>query len=339
MGGASTWGVNHAGCMWLSQHYWEHYDFGGDKTFLRDEAYPMLKDLTEEWEAELIPTVDGRHLITSKGWSPEHGPNLKEGDRTLYSGVAYDMELVYDLFTNYIATAEILDVDKKYIQHIKELRNKLLPPQIGHWGQLQEWMEDWDRQDDHHRHFMHLLAVHPGKQISPYIDKKYSDAAMVSLDARGDKGRGWSSAWKICMYARLLNGEKAHQRIRELFKYSILTNLFDIYSFGKSGPFQIDANFGYTAGVAEMLLQSHIRQNGEYLYALLPAIPTTWSDGSIKGLRARGGCIVDESWQNGLLQKAVFTALRDVKFRIVYQDKYKSISLKKGQRFIYSPSE
>jgi alpha-L-fucosidase 2 len=329
MGGASTWGVNNCGSAWMSQNYWERYAFYGDTALLKRDGYYHLKDLTAFWEQRLITAPDGKHLITPGGWSPEHGPGLKEGDRTLYPGIAYEMQIVYDLFSNYIDAARVLGVDNDYANHISDVRNRLLPPQIGHWGQLQEWMEDWDRQDDHHRHNSHLFAVHPGRQISPFINKQLSDAALVSLRARGDKSTGWSTAWKINIYARLLQGEDAHRQIRSLFSRNILPNLFDSHP-----PFQIDGNFGYTSGVAEMLLQSNVRQNGKYLYVLLPALPAEWKDGEVDGLLARGGCVVDQKWTNGNLQQATFTATRNTDFIIIYKDIKKELSLKQGQKFV-----
>jgi alpha-L-fucosidase 2 len=338
MGGASTWGVNHPGSAWMSQHFWEHYAFDGDKDFLREHTYPMLKELTECWESELILAPDSQHLITSRGWSPEHGPGLKEGDRTLRPGVSYTMEIVYDLFSNYIEAAEVLGIDKEYAAHVKDLRNRLLPLQIGKWGQLQEWMEDVDNPNDHHRHFSHLFAVHPGREISPLIDKKLSDAAHVSLVSRGDINTGWSTAWKTCVFARLFDGEKAHQKVRELLDTSIFPNFFDKYLSSRSyQPFQIDGNFGYTAGVVEMLLQSQIEKDGKYVYVLLPALPQAWNNGSVEGLHARGGCVVNQSWNKGKLSKAVFQATRDVSFQIYYQGNTKTVNLKKGERFDYIP--
>jgi alpha-L-fucosidase 2 len=330
MGGPSTWGVNNCGSAWMSQDYWERYAFGGDAALLKREGYPQLKDLTEMWEHRLITASDGKHLITPGGWSPEHGPGLKEGDRTPYPGIAYEMQIVYDLFTNYIDAARALGIDQDYANHIADVRGQLLPPQIGHWGQLQEWMEDWDRQDDHHRHNSHLFAVYPGRQISPLIDKQFADAALVSLKARGDKSKGWSTAWKISLYARLFQGDDAHRQIRSLMTNNILPNLFDSHP-----PFQIDGNFGYTAGVVEMLLQSEIQLGGKYLYVLLPALPSAWKDGEANGLRARGGCIVDQKWKDGRLQQATFTATRDADFIIMYQGKKTEVKLKKGEKYYY----
>ncbi len=329
MGGPSTWGIHRPGSAWLSQHFWEHYAFTGDRQFLKERAYPMLKDVSGYWEDHLVVSKEGK-LITPDGWSPEHGPGNIEGDRTPYPGVSYDQQIVYDLFSNCIEASGDLGADKEYREKLQSMRNSLLGPQIGRWGQLQEWMDDVDDPNDHHRHNSHLFAVHPGRQISPLTTPEFAKAALVSLNARGDVSTGWSTAWKINLYARLHHGDRAYDLIRQLFRQCILQNMFDSHP-----PFQIDGNFGYTAGVAEMLLQSHIRQGDHYMLHLLPALPNAWATGEVKGLRARGGFVVDMKWENGKLTSCAVKSLLGNNLKVIYNGKEYSIPTVKGK--IYKP--
>ncbi|HPT32238.1 MAG TPA: glycoside hydrolase family 95 protein, partial [Prolixibacteraceae bacterium] len=327
MGGPSTWGIHRPGSAWLSRHFWEHYAFTGDMDFLKNRAYPMLKDVSGYWEDHLVESKDGK-LITPDGWSPEHGPGNIEGDRTPYPGVSYDQQIVYDLFSNCIEAAEALKTDDHFRMELTAKRNRLLGPQIGKWGQLQEWMEDVDRQDDHHRHNSHLFAVHPGRQISPLTTPEWAKAALVSLNARGDVSTGWSTAWKINLFARLGLGNRAYDLIRQLFRQCILENLFDTHP-----PFQMDGNFGYTSGVAEMLLQSHIKEGNSYIIQLLPALPDAWSSGEVKGLRARGGFVVNMSWKNSKLVAAEVRSLLGNRLSVNYNGKAFSTVTKAGKTY------
>lgn len=333
MGGPSTWGIHRPGSAWLSQHFWEHYAFTGDKQFLKTRAYPMLKDVSGYWEDHLVESKDGK-LITPDGWSPEHGPGNIEGDRTPYPGVSYDQQIVYDLFTNCIEAAEALGEDAAFSKELTAKRKRLLGPQIGNWGQLQEWMEDVDRQDDHHRHNSHLFAVHPGRQISPLTTPEWAKAAMVSLNARGDVSTGWSTAWKINLFARLGQGNRSYDLIRQLFRQCILENMFDTHP-----PFQIDGNFGYTAGVAEMLLQSHIREGNHYILQLLPALPDAWKDGEVKGLRARGGFVVDMKWENGKLLDCKLKSLLGNELKVNYLGKTITMNTIAGKGYQIDPTK
>jgi alpha-L-fucosidase 2 len=290
----------------------------------------MLKDVSGYWEDHLVESKDGK-LITPDGWSPEHGPGNIEGDRTPYPGVSYDQQIVYDLFSNCIEASEALSEDTEYRKYLKTKRDSLLGPQIGKWGQLQEWMEDVDDPNNKHRHNSHLFAVHPGRQITPLTTPDWATAALISLNARGDVSTGWSTAWKINLFARLGQGNRSYDLIRQLFRQCILENMFDTHP-----PFQIDGNFGYTAGIAEMLLQSHIKEGNHYILQLLPALPDAWKDGEVKGLRARGGFVVDIKWENGKLTDCKIKSLLGNELKLNHNGKEFLTATKSGKTYSFN---
>ncbi len=343
LGGNSGWAFHLPGSAWLSQHFWEHYAFGGDKEFLRKRAYPQLRELTRMWDARLVEGPNGK-LITPDGWSPEHAPvrgpdgkiTIKEGDRTPQPGASYDQQIIWDLFSNFVDASRELGVDNELRARITERRARLLGPQVGRWGQIQEWSDDVDDPKLDYRHINQLFALHPGRQISPVATPEWAKAAKVTLDARGDRSVGWSRAWKICFRARLHDGEAAGRVVRTTLDFvppgakgsGTHPNLF-----GSGPPFQMDANFGYTAGVAEMLLQSHLRDSdGRREIHLLPAIPDSWTSGEATGLRARDGFIVDQRWDGGKLTSATITSRLGRPFRIRYQGKTYDFEIPAGSR-------
>ena len=310
--GISFWKWNTPGSAWYAQHLWEHFAFGRDEEYLKQTAYPVLKEVCHFWEDQLKRRDDGK-LVAPNGWSPEHGPTE--------DGVTYDQEIIYDLFTNTIEAAEILG-DQKFKTHITDLRSQLLKPKVGRWGQLQEWAEDKDDPKDKHRHVSHLFALYPGRQISKALTPDLAEAARVSLDARGDESTGWSRAWKINFWARLWDGDRSYKLLRSLLNVVYETKMI----YGKRGggvypnlldshpPFQIDGNLGATAGYCEMLLQSHTGQ-----IHLLPSLPTAWPSGNVTGIAARGGFEVDMDWADGEFVSATLRSKSGLPCEVVYQ--------------------
>jgi alpha-L-fucosidase 2 len=348
--GDPVWANWYMGGNWLCQHLWEHYAFTRDKKFLA-EAYPIMKQaalFSLDW---LVKDSSG-HWVTAPSTSPENKfRDAKGRGQAVSVATTMDMSIIWDLLTNVIEASEALNTDQSFRSRLTEVKKDLYPLRKGSKGELLEWYKEFAETDPQHRHVSHLFGLHPGRQISKNNTPEFFAAAKKTLEIRGDAGTGWSRGWKINWWARLLDGDHAYKLIRQLLNYSgadgkggggTYPNLFDAHP-----PFQIDGNFAGTAGMTEMLLQSHL---GEV--HLLPALPAAWKEGAVKGLKARGGFTVDIQWAEGRLRKATITAATDGVCRIRNNkgfvvnaagakqegdDFVLSVTMKKGQQYTIRP--
>lgn len=329
-------GIWPMGAAWLAQHPWEHYSFTGDKDFLANRAYPLMKGAARFIIDFLVEAPAGTafagKLVTNPSYSPENSFFLPDGKRSVFTyGATMDLEIIHNLLTNCIEASRILNIDDDFRAECQKTLNQLAPVRISPaTGRIMEWAEDYKEVEPNHRHTSHLFGLHPGNQITVFGTPELAAAARKTLEGRGDDGTGWSLAWKINMWNRLLDGDHAYKLLTVLLSTKTLPNLFDNHP-----PFQIDGNFGATAAIAEMMVQSHLRtSDGGFEVHLLPSLSTALPNGYVKGLKARGGFEVDITWKNGILSEARIKSALGGKLHVRLGQKTAEFDTKAGEVII-----
>lgn len=354
-GEVASWGSTTGSAAWLCQHVWDHYLFSPDGDYLK-WAYPIMKGAALFYLDMLIEEPTHQWLVTAPANSPENSFFTSEGDECqLCIGPAYDIQLLRYLFSACITASEILDLDDEFRGELKSSLKRLPPTRISSDGRIMEWLEEYCEALPHHRHISHLWGLFPGDEISPDRTPELADAVKKSLEMRGDASTGWAISYRQCEWAHLYDGNKAYDQYQKLLKWSTFPNLFDkTYHAPETEqppimpplddynhPFQIDGNFGGTAGVVEMLMQSRVEIStldgaAEFVSAvrILPALPVAWPEGSISGLRARGGFEVDVFWKAGRLTSVDIKSSGGIKCKVRYLDKTIDLYLKLGENKI-----
>lgn len=326
----ASWGMHTGAPAWICQHIGEHYRFTGDKDFLR-KMYPVLKGAVEFYMDWLVTDPKTDKLVSGPAVSPENTFVAPDGSQCQISmGPTHDQQTIWQLFDDFEMASEALQINDAFTQEVADAKGRLLETRIASDGRIMEWAQEFPEAEPGHRHISHLFAVHPGSQINLLQTPELAEAASKSMDYRISHGgghTGWSSAWLISQYARLHRAEKARESLDKVLEKSLNPNLFT-----QCPPFQIDANFGTTAGIAEMLLQSHIYEQGAYIIQLLPSLPEGWKNGKFSGLKARGGFEVSVEWKDGVMVRAEIKSLLGNPFRVWYRGEYiETGDLEKGK--------
>jgi alpha-L-fucosidase 2 len=326
------WGLWPMGEVWLANQMWDHYEFSGDRKFLQRDAYPAMKEAAEFVQSFLVEAPAGTpfagRLVTNPSTSPENRYLLNGKPQSLTYAATMDIELIKELFENCARAAQILGTDKALRSELAKTEQRLPPLQVGKRGELQEWIEEYPETEPQHRHVSHLWSLYPGHDISLNATPELAAAVKKSLELRGDGGTGWSTVWRVALWARLQNSEHAYNNLKILINTSTLPNMFDLCP-----PFQIDGNLGGPAAITEMLLQST-----PDAITILPALPQQWPNGDLKGVRVRGGGKVDIEWKNGTLSKFVVQSVGAAKYRVTYGKQNVDVQLQPGKPIVLDSS-